>query len=74
MSSSIDFENLLKTTVEHNQQARLTGEKYCLMTVLTDLTNEIPIKNIPIEALKPLHDIIKRYRERLDAVNSQLKF
>ena len=74
MSSSIDFENLLKTTVEHNQQARLTGEKYCLMTVLTDLTNDIPIKNIPIEALKPLHDIIKKYRKRLDAVNSELKF
>jgi len=72
--SAIDFEKLLNTTMEHDQQARLQGEKYCLMAILKDLTNDVPIKNIPLESLKPLHEIIKRYRKRLEIIELQLKF
>tara|TARA_R110002072_G_scaffold142956_1_gene288849 strand:+ start:2205 stop:2426 length:222 start_codon:yes stop_codon:yes gene_type:complete len=72
--SAIDFENLLNTTMEHDQQARLLGEKYCLMAVLKDLTDDIPIKNIPVEALEPMYQIIKRYRKRLEIIETQLKF
>ena len=72
--SAIDFKNLLNTTIEHNQQARLQGEKYCLMAILKDLTNDIPIKNIPVEASQPLYKIIKRYRKKLEIIETQLKF
>ena len=72
--SAIDFENLLNTTMEHDQQARLLGEKYSLMAVLKDLTDDIPIKNIPVEALEPMYQIIKRYRKRLEIIETQLKF
>ena len=72
--SAIDFKNLLNTTIEHDQQARLQGEKYCLMAVLKDLTDDIPIKNIPVEALEPMYQIIKRYRKRLEIIETQLKF
>jgi len=72
--SAIDFKNLLNTTIEHNQQARLQGEKYCLMAVLKDLKNDIPIKNIPVEASQPLYEIIKRYRKKLEIIETQLKF
>ena len=72
--SAIDFEKLLNTTIEHDQQARLQGEKYCLMAVLKDLTDEIPIKNIPVEALEPIYQIIKRYRKRLEIIETQIKF
>jgi len=74
MSSSIDFENLLNTTIEHDQQARLLGEKYSLMAVLKDLSEDIPIKNIPVEVLEPIYQIIKRYRKRLEIIETQLKF
>ena len=72
--SAIDFENLLKTTVEHDRQARLQGEKYCLMAILKDLSEDIPIKNIPVEASQPLYEIIKRYRKKLEIIETQLKF
>ena len=72
--SAIDFKNLLNTTIEHDQQARLQGEKYCLMAVLKDLTDDIPIKNIPVEVLEPIYQIIKRYRKRLEIIETQLKF
>jgi len=72
--SAIDFENLLNTTMEHDQQARLLGEKYSLMAVLKDLSEDIPIKNIPVEVLEPIYQIIKRYRKRLEIIETQLKF
>ena len=72
--SAVDFENLLNTTMEHDQQARLLGEKYSLMAVLKDLSEDIPIKNIPVEVLEPIYQIIKRYRKRLEIIETQLKF
>jgi hypothetical protein len=72
--SAINFKNLLNTTIEHDQQARLQGEKYCLMAVLKDLTDDIPIKNIPVEALEPMYQMIKRYGKRLEIIETQLKF
>ena len=44
------------------------------MAILKDLTNDIPIKNIPVEASQPLYEIIKRYRKKLEIIETQLKF
>ena len=44
------------------------------MAVLKDLTDDIPIKNIPVEALEPMYQMIKRYGKRLEIIETQLKF
>ena len=72
MSKIIDFQQVLKNTMEHDSQARLSSEFYTLTDVSKKLLG-IRIKHRDL-ILHDLKEILDKITERLKEIEPQLKF
>ena len=72
MSKVIDFQQVLKNTIEHDSQARLSSEFYTLTAVSKKLLG-IRLKHRDL-ILHDLKEILDKITERLKEIEPQLKF
>ena len=72
MSKVIDFQQVLKNTMEHDSQARLSSEFYTLTAVCKKLLSS-RIKHHDL-TLQDLKEIVDKITERVKEIEPQLKF
>jgi len=72
MNKVIDFQQVLKNTMEHDSQARLLSEFYTLTAVSKKLLG-IRFKHRDL-ILHDLKEILDKITERLKEIEPQLKF